>query len=549
MKKRYWLLLALAVIYLQGCGGDDGGGGQSDLPLAPSGSVPPAHLGNFSVSFIDGLFNTVQVDSTVSPATPSKSFGETMWVPSAKGVTGEDIRDANCSVSGDSSSMCTMSIIGDKGGSTDVSIKVEITEQTPDHLHGTLLFGFDFKGMTDTSKAACTALKVDGNMECLFDFDASKASDSMRIDFTGECNTQKSPGGMLQVVTSDEPHTLGFNLKFDMALSSPLPSQSKPVIEKKEITGIASIDGINYSLEDLRKLPQEETECEVPSSGAEIGGSEVPAADSEAPTGGGTVTAGGTTTGGEEELAWSVPAEIASLLESTCSARPADAAQVLLEEDEGGTLPGNLNLYANNIAGMLRIEPSTDGNLRWAARKWVLASTEGIANTAMGNVNIEPSTDNGVADVFVNHPYNVAVGTHYEVCLVITVPNATVGSITASNQEGSISVTADSRVGVGIFNASGDVTYLLSDGGVPLQADSYVNTKGGSINLQLAPTVGLDLSAITNGGGAISAPPTFPLPTLLNGVRSLHVDLNRGGQTLSLDVISGVGGITIIPTS
>ena len=223
---------------------------------------------------------------------------------------------------------------------------------------------------------------------------------------------------------------------------------------------------------------------------------------------------------------------------------------------------------------MIYVEPSSDGTVSWAARKWTLAETTEQAQATQANIIFESQTIEGEARVVVNHPDDVRPGVRYRVCLAVRAPaewlhklRNTGGNIEAiaptgpvdaqtdsgavtTNQagpsstqvvttSGSVTVEADSHAPVSVTTESGAIDYTILNGGVPLQSASQLaSTSSGSIRVIVSQQVGLRVDATTQSG-SISVAEGWPSPTSVGDGQSLLGEIRGGGATLTARAATG----------
>lgn len=302
---------------------------------------------------------------------------------------------------------------------------------------------------------------------------------------------------------------------------------------------------------------------------------------------------GGPTTPSGSSSTLAVPESIKSLLEAQCQNRPqplvvgsatingqfiSGYTEVLSESDEGNIISGSSQLHAKDLVGNLYVEPATDGNVTWAARKWALAANKTKSDTALAKISISSKDNSDNAEVMVSHPNSILPGERYTVCVVVRAPaewihtlsngtgnltsvshsgnlNADVetgnldieqsgtGYVTAQVGTGDMSVVGDSRGGVDLQADTGTLTYTLHNGGTALKTNSQLVTGTGSIVLNIEDGFGFHLDASTDVG-SIDVPSIFPQPESVNVTgSSLALDANGGGASLTIH--AGTGSIEI----
>ncbi len=286
-----------------------------------------------------------------------------------------------------------------------------------------------------------------------------------------------------------------------------------------------------------------------------------------------------------------ITSEVSALLETHCSQRPSRSTinathngqefrytEALAEQDIGHQITSGTHLLSTNKIGTLVLKPSTDGNVSWGARQWVLAPSQSEADAALHNITITSQVVSDEAKVLVDHPNSQIPGNRYEVCLVVMAPAAWIaqlendsgdiisenhsgaitlhngsgditviqngpGFMTATNDSGNITATGDSRGGATLTTQSGAVHYTLNNGDVALQNASRLQTDSGSIILTLQDGFGINLTATTTTG-SITVPGDFPSP-IPNGTTGEHFEAqaNDGGAVLTIQ--SDTGGVII----
>ncbi|GEM_PF-3423684 len=250
---------------------------------------------------------------------------------------------------------------------------------------------------------------------------------------------------------------------------------------------------------------------------------------------------------------------------------------VLIEKDQGDLIRPDSNvsniqgLRAVNISGLLYVEPSTDGQVSWAARKWILAEKARSGNKAMQlDMKLFSLVHKNWDYVVADHPKNnrgSVPRSRYKVCMVLKAPPALIhslkndngitesldhpgplvvendsgditirkagsndvwlssnsgkikiiqngtGDVFAQNESGTISVEADSKVAFRLLNKVGATTYILRNGGGPLQKEISIVSEAGAIQVFTDPGVGFLLNAsvdIAASSGSIFLPVNGP---------------------------------------
>ncbi len=199
-----------------------------------------------------------------------------------------------------------------------------------------------------------------------------------------------------------------------------------------------------------------------------------------------------------------------------------NSTQALSEQDEGNIIGDGTKLNAKNIVGILHVEPSTDGKVSWAARKWVYADTKENADAAMKDIKITSTTDKGEAQVIVDHPSGQS-SLRYETCVVVKAPAEWIenlrndlgvlevlahgtGAITAKSLSGIIDVETQST-GIVDINSETGIINLKHSGSGP----DKIETKSGSIDVETQSTGIVDINSETgiinlkqSGSGAVT---------------------------------------------
>ena len=252
---------------------------------------------------------------------------------------------------------------------------------------------------------------------------------------------------------------------------------------------------------------------------------------------------------------------------------------VLIEENQGDLIHSDSSiqgLRAANISGLLYVEPATDGQVSWAARKWILAERVRSGNKAMQlDMKLFSLVHKNWDYVVADHPRNnrgSVPRSRYKVCMVLKAPpelihslkndsgitesrdhpgplivendsgditirkagsndvwlssdsgkikiiqNGT-GDVFAQNENGTISVESDSKVAIRLLNKVGATTYILRNGGVPLQKEISIASEAGAIQVYADTGVGFLLNAdvdIAASSGSIFLPVNGPRPEKL----------------------------------
>ncbi len=203
----------------------------------------------------------------------------------------------------------------------------------------------------------------------------------------------------------------------------------------------------------------------------------------------------------------SIPPAISAIFESECKNRPTPSASsglVLSEQDDANVLSGASKLMASNVSGTLYVEPSTDGKVTWAARKWAIASTKAKADDNVKNVKVNSSVTGGEADLVVSQPNVNTNNEQYQVCIVVQAPADWIQKLTNSSGDlHSVShvgtLTADTSSGDLIIDShgAGAITAQVSSGTLSVETAS-----NNPVNLDASSGV---VNLIQTGSGNVTA--------------------------------------------
>lgn len=263
------------------------------------------------------------------------------------------------------------------------------------------------------------------------------------------------------------------------------------------------------------------------------------------------------------------PAEIRSVV----NGESITYQEVLAQEDKSGEISDGSSLFAQNRSGLLYVEPSTDGKVSWAIKKWTLAQTQQLATDSLAEITVASDTQNGESRVIIDYPNDRLPGVRYRSCAVVRAPagwahtlrnssgdiesvahvgpidiETSSGAVFTSQQgsgaiairtsSGNITLEADSTAAVTLSATSGRVQYTLLNGNLPLQAASSITTSSGQVDTRVQTPVGLRLDIQTTSG-QITVPEGLPAPERIDFTNRLAADLNGGGATLTIRASSG----------
>lgn len=265
-------------------------------------------------------------------------------------------------------------------------------------------------------------------------------------------------------------------------------------------------------------------------------------------------------------------AAMLALLNKQCETRPEemrvsgsingtnyDYTEVLVEQDQGSSISGDAtNLGVLNINGAIYVEPSSDGDVHWGARKWVLAKTKEDASKAMSDIKITSEIDaEKSATVLVDHPSEYFPKPRYEVCVVVQAPATWLhqiqndsGSITSVNHEAKLAIRIDSGDTEIVSHGSGSIEVESNSGIVDITTTSAVenisvSNDSGDITVDDEGDGSLDLS--TSSGVITAYANSLSEMTLSADSGIIDMFLGGTGEVLSADssITADSGSISI----